>query len=75
MNKEFGELITKEINFSQNNSEVNLLFNNTQNYFKDFGIRESDLNVAMEHLRTLTNQLQTKRIRNKIKSKSKYFTL
>ncbi len=75
MKKGFGKLLTKEIKSIPNNREVNLLFKNTTNQIKNLGINDSELNVAMEHLRTLTNQLQTKQIRNKIKSESKYFTL
>lgn len=77
----FGNLLVhrKKYNINnilnEHNNELDLLFKNTQNRLSGFNIAEAERQMAMEHLRTLTVQLQTGRLKYKNKAANKYFTL
>lgn len=70
----FGELAGKH-KFTAENNELEYLFENSRLRLKDFDIDEAERRIAMEQLRKLTAQLQTRRLRHKTKSACKYFTL
>ncbi len=75
----FGLLSKKPIllnNFQNSEKkEIDFLFKNSQKQLDSLNVFESDRQIALENLRKLIAQLQTKRLRLNIKSKSNYFTL
>ncbi len=78
----FGNLTIKtkkEYNIKKilnnNTMEINYLFNNPEKSLEKLTIIEAERQIALEHLRDLTNELQTKRLRYKSKAVCKYFTL
>ena len=80
-NKEFGELSRqrklyniREI-LNDKNEDLDYLFDKSLKHLENFQVIEAERQMALEHLRILTAQLQTRRLRNKIKSSCKYFTL
>lgn len=82
MSFSFGTLITKnkrkyDIKEILKNDTLNLeyLFQNSYNNMKEFEVIEAERKLALENLRKLTTELQTKRLRHKAKSSCKYFTL
>ncbi len=81
-NLRFGNLVSKKnenmdvrIILNRNTKELEYLFRNTNNEIEKLNITEAERRIALENLRTMTALLQTRRLRNKIKSSSKYFTL
>lgn len=80
-NKEFGELsrLRKLYNIreilNEKNEDLDYLFDKSLKHLENFQVIESERQMALEHLRVLTTQLQTRRLRNRIKSSCKYFTL
>lgn len=78
---EFGSLAKRKRNYDiktilqKNNKDLDYLFNDTKKRLKELNIAEVERQAAMENLRALTTQLQTRRLRNKVKSSCKYFTL
>lgn len=78
----FGNLVSKKnenmdvrIILNRNTKELEYLFRNTNNEIEKLNIAEAERRIALENLRTMTALLQARRLRNKIKSSSKYFTL
>lgn len=55
--------------------EIDILFNNSINKLEELTVIEAERKAALENLRVLTSMLQTKRLRDKVKSCNKYFTL
>lgn len=80
-NKEFGELsrLRKLYNIREilndKNEDLDYLFDKSLKHLENFQVIEAERQMALEHLRILTAQLQARRLRNKIKSSCKYFTL
>lgn len=81
-NFRFGNLVSKKnenmdvrIILNRNTKELEYLFRNTNNEIEKLNIAEAERRIALENLRTMTALLQARRLRNKIKSSSKYFTL
>lgn len=81
-NLRFGNLVSKKnenmdvrIILNRNTKELEYLFRNTNNEIEKLNITEAERRIALENLRTMTALLQARRLRNKIKSSSKYFTL
>ncbi len=72
MNNTFGNLILKK---NKEVSAIDFLFEKSYIHLKQFDIETSERQMALEQLRKLITQLQTNRLRNKIKTSSKYFTL
>lgn len=80
--KYFGNLTLKEkklydINqiLKKDDKEINALFNGISGKLEMLTVIEAEREEALQNLRLLTSLLQTKRLRNKVKSKIKYFTL
>ncbi|MBE7705569.1 MAG: hypothetical protein E7Z90_07170 [Cyanobacteria bacterium SIG29] len=80
--KYFGNLTLKEkklYNINQilkkDNKELDALFNGISGKLEMLTVIEAEREEALQNLRLLTSLLQTKRLRNKVKSKVKYFTL
>ena len=81
-NFRFGNLVSKKnenmdvrIILNRNTKELEYLFRNTNNEIEKLNVTEAERRIALENLRTMTALLQARRLRNKIKSSSKYFTL
>ena len=55
--------------------ELNYLFQNSQKTLETMTVIEAERQIALENLRKLTEELQTKRLRYNAKSFCKYFTL
>lgn len=81
--QEFGNLsglrnlncIREALNDKNIDSDLDLIFSESLKRLDNFQVVEAERQMALEHLRTLTTQLQTRRLRNKAKSSCKYFTL
>lgn len=80
--KNFGKLTSTPYNrtdigllLTTNKPELDYLYKNSNNHLKQFNIIETERQMALEQLRSLTSLLQTRRLREKVKSSSKYFTL
>ena len=56
-------------------SELDSLFKNSELKLEKLTVIEAERQAALENLRTLTSILQTKRLRDKVKARNKYFTL
>lgn len=54
---------------------IDYLFENVQGGLEKLTVIQAERQIALENLRKLTNELQTKRLRYKAKSSCKYFTL
>ena len=54
---------------------LDVLFENSTKQLEKLTVIEAERQAALENLRILTKTLQTKRLRNKVKSSNKYFTL
>lgn len=80
-NNEFGEIsrLRKLYNIreilKEKNEDIDYLFDKSIKHLENFNVVEAEREMALEQLRVLTSQLQTRRLRNKIKSSCKYFTL
>ncbi len=79
---DFGNLITKknklydiEKILKNDDTALNILFQNSADKLEKLTVIESERKIALENLRNLTTILQTKRLRDKVKSSNKYFTL
>ncbi len=68
-------LYNKKYDRNGNESSIDLLFNKSEQKLKKFQIKEAENDVALNNLRYLITQLQTKRLRNKIKNSSDFFIL
>ena len=55
--------------------EINYLFENSKKTLEEMTVIEAERKIALENLRKLTSELQTKRLRYNSKSFCKYFTL
>lgn len=55
--------------------EINYLFENSKKTLEKMTVIEAERRIALENLRKLTSELQTKRLRYNSKSFCKYFTL
>ena len=78
----FGNLTLKQkklndISAILNNEDIALdfLFHNHLNKLEKLTVIEAERQAALDNLRVLTTQLQTKRLREKVKSGCRYFTL
>lgn len=78
----FGELTVKQnkikfINDIAKNQDaaLDVLFCNHLKKLEKLTVIQAEREAALNNLRMLTSQLQTKRLRNNVKSKNKYFTL
>ncbi len=60
---------------TENDKELNILFKEPLKELDKFKIIDVEKEMALEHLRALTTKLQTRRLREKIKSSSRYFTI
>jgi len=78
-NKNFGNLIKRSLfiekNITKKENNLDFLFNNSKKELEGLGVIEVERKIALEQLRSLTTELQTKNLRNKIKGSSSYFTL
>ncbi len=82
MAKSFCNLTTKnKKNYNikrildKDSMEINYLFENSQKTLEEMTVIEAERRIALENLRKLTSELQTKRLRYNSKSFCKYFTL
>ncbi len=55
--------------------EINYLFQNSNKTLETMTVIDAERRIALENLRKLTDELQTKRLRYNAKSFCKYFTL
>ncbi len=82
MAKSFCNLTTKnKKNYNikrildKDSMEINYLFENSKKTLEEMTVIEAERKIALENLRKLTSELQTKRLRYNSKSFCKYFTL
>ena len=66
---DIGEILNKQ------DRDLDILFQNSMDKLEKLTVIDAERTAALENLRTLTTILQTKRLRSKIKSSNKYFTL
>lgn len=66
---DIGEILNKQ------DRDLDILFQNSMDKLEKLTVIDAERTAALENLRTLTTILQTKRLRSKIKSNNKYFTL
>lgn len=59
----------------KDNITLDTLFQNSIDKLETLTVIQAERQAALDNLRTLTSLLQTKRLREKVKSKSNYFTL
>ena len=57
------------------NIVLDKLFQNHLKKLESLTVIEAEREAALNNLRTLTTQLQTKRLRDKVKSNCRYFTI
>ena len=60
---------------SKDNTHLDYLFQNSLDSLAKLTVIQAERQIALENLRSLTSQLQTKRLRYNAKSACKYFTL
>ncbi len=72
-NKEEKYDIRKILN--KDNMQLDYLFKNSLDNLEKLTVIQAERQIALENLRNLTTQLQTKRLRYNAKSACKYFTL
>ena len=79
---EFGNLTLKQKKLydigkilNKQDRDLDILFQNSMDKLEKLTVIDAERTAALENLRTLTTILQTKRLRSKIKSSNKYFTL
>lgn len=58
-----------------NTSQIDYLFKNSMGDMGKLSVVQAERQIALENLRNLTKELQTKRLRYKSKSYCKYFSL
>ena len=82
MAKSFCNLTTKNKKdynikriLNKDSMEINYLFENSKKTLEEMTVIEAERKIALENLRKLTSELQTKRLRYNSKSFCKYFTL
>lgn len=79
MKQVFGKLTEKQNNIirvlNKDTMQIDYLFKNSQSGLEKMSVIHAERQIALENLRKLTNELQTKRLRYKTKSSCKYFTL
>lgn len=82
MAKSFCNLTTKNKKdynikriLNKDSMEINYLFENSKKTLEEMTVIEAERRIALENLRKLTSELQTKRLRYNSKSFCKYFTL
>ena len=66
---DIGEILNKQ------DRDLDILFQNSMDKLEKLTVIDAERTSALENLRTLTTILQTKRLRSKVKSSNKYFTL
>lgn len=66
---DIGEILNKQ------DRDLDILFQNSMDKLEKLTVIDAERTAALENLRTLTTILQTKRLRSKVKSSNKYFTL
>ncbi len=71
----FGNLTSKTRNINTETKELDYLFANMTKKLENFKIINAERERAMSNLRALTAQLQTKRLRKKLKDKYELFQL
>lgn len=76
----FGNLINQKKYdvrkiLNQDTMHLDYLFKNSNGSFEELSVIQAERMIALENLRKLTNELQTKRLRYKARSSCKYFTL
>ena len=78
----FGHLTNKKQKFyditeilKKDSIVLDILFQNSTQQLEKLTVIEAERQYALENLRSLTTVLQTKRLRTKVKSTNKYFTL
>jgi hypothetical protein len=79
---EFGNLTLKQKKLydigkilNKQDRDLDILFQNSMDKLEKLTVIDAERTAALENLRTLTTILQTKRLRSKVKSSNKYFTL
>ena len=82
MAKSFCNLTTKNKKdynikriLNKDSMEINYLFENSKKTLEEMTVIEAERRIALENLRKLTSELQTKRLRYNSKSFCKYVTL
>lgn len=79
-NKTFGNL-TKKAHFdikrvlNKDTMHIDYLFQNSFGKLEQLSVVQAERQIALENLRNLTKELQTKSLRYKAKASCKYFTL
>ena len=77
-NPDFGKLTTKgtlKSYVNSNDLHLDYLFDNFRGGLEKLSVVQAERQIALENLRNLTKELQTKRLRYKAKSSCKYFSL
>ncbi len=79
MKHTFGQLTENKNNIisvlNKDTMQIDYLFKNSQSELEKMTVIQAERQIALENLRKLTCELQTKRLRYKAKSSCKYFTL
>lgn len=79
MKHAFGQLTENKKNIisvvNKDTMQIDYLFKNSQSELEKMSVIYAERQIALENLRKLTSELQTKRLRYKAKSSCKYFTL
>lgn len=79
MKHAFGQLTENKNNIisvvNKDTMQIDYLFKNSQSELEKMSVIYAERQIALENLRKLTSELQTKRLRYKAKSSCKYFTL
>lgn len=76
----FGNL-TKKTNYdikrvlNKDTMHIDYLFENSTGKLEQLSVVQAERQIALENLRNLTKELQTKSLRYKAKASCKYFTL
>ena len=60
---------------NKDSMEINYLFKNSNKTIEAMTVVDAERRIALENLRKLTDELQTKRLRYNAKAFCKYFTL
>ena len=76
-NSIFGHLTSNNIKsyVNSNTLQLDYLFKNSTSDLEKLSVVQAERQIALENLRNLTKELQTKRLRYKAKSFCKYFSL
>ena len=71
----FGNLTKIKRTINKETMHIDYLFQDSNGKLEQLSVIQAERQIALENLRNLTKELQTKRLRYKAKSSCKYFSL